>query len=211
MADVAAGATQLDLATRYPSTWVRNYRALSVYAAMTQRGRDWPVEVLVYWGPSGSGKSRRARDVLPDAYWLARGNYNQVWWDGYTNESDVVIDEFYGWLSRDFCQRLCDRYPLQLPLRGASANCLVRRVIITSNAHPEDWWPRIGLGAMQRRIQGIVYVDYSEEYPCVTCNAFPHAASCTFSPPRRAPADASRGPRSVVAYVDAQGNEIPLI
>lgn len=210
MTMVAGGAGMLEVATAMPSTWVRNYRALALYGAMTQAGRDWPVETLVYWGPPGSGKSSRANLVLPDAYWLSRGNYNQSWWDGYDRHSDVIIDEFYGWLSRDFMQRLCDRYKHQLPTRGGAVNCLVRRVIVTSNVHPSDWWPRVGLGAMERRLTGIEYVDYSIEYPCVKCLSYPHGPLCDFTPPRGAPPGASRGPKSVVSYVASDGTEVPL-
>lgn len=210
MQAVADGVPILEIAQMYPSTWARNYRALNVYGAMTQAGRDWPVETLVYWGPPGSGKSSRARLVLPDAFWLSRGNYNQTWWDGYDRHEDVVIDEFYGWCTRDFLQRVCDRYPLQLPIRGGSTNCLIRRVVITSNVHPSEWWPKIGLGAMERRLTGVVYVDYSDDYPCVKCGHFPHGVECNFTPPRGAPQDASRGPKSVVSYVAADGSEIPL-
>lgn len=189
------GVSELEIAQEYPAAWARNFKALERYQLLLVRPRNWAVETIVYWGPSGSGKSRRCRDEAPDALWVSRGNGNAVWYDGYDRHEDLVIDEFYGWISRDQMQRLCDRYPLTLQTKGGTRQCVVKRVFITSNAHPTKWW-KIGMGAMQRRITLLEYVDYSAEFPCIECNTHPHTAQCRFVPPLGAPDDASRGGNS---------------
>ena len=40
-------------------------------------------EVWVFWGATGTGKSRRAFETWPDAY---RKMTNDKWWDGYHGE-----------------------------------------------------------------------------------------------------------------------------
>lgn len=109
---------------------------------------------ICYWGPSGSGKSRHAYELGGDSqFWIARpiSRGGSVWWDGYEGQSTVVIDEFYGWMSRDFLQRLVDRYPLLVQTKGGAVQFLALVIIITSNLPPEMWW-KIGLGSMERRL-----------------------------------------------------------
>ena len=71
--------------------------------------RHWKTEVVVYWGPPGTGKTRRAQfEAGKDAYWLRKpiSRNGALWWDGYEGQDVVVIDEFYGWIARDFMQRM---------------------------------------------------------------------------------------------------------
>lgn len=210
---VDEGVPEIEIAREMPVAWARNYRALERYQLLTTRPRDWAVEVIVYWGPPGSGKSSRVAREAPGAYWVSRGNGNAAWYDGYDRHEDVVIDEFYGWISRDMMCRLCDRYPLTLQTKGGTRQCQVRRVFITSNVHPSKWWRDIGLGAMERRITSVQYIDYSVEYKCPVvggCGQFPHSPECTYSPPELAPQSASRGPKCPVGYLGADGQFIPL-
>lgn len=43
-----------------------------------------------HWGATGLGKSRLVREKYPDAY--IKGN--NIWWDGYDGQPDVIIEEF---------------------------------------------------------------------------------------------------------------------
>jgi hypothetical protein len=64
--------------------------------------------VIVLYGKTNLGKSYYVRKHAPDAYWKQRS----VWWDGYEDHKDVVLDDFYGWIPFDNMLRLCDRYLL---------------------------------------------------------------------------------------------------
>ena len=120
------------------------------------RVRDWHTVCHVYWGEPGIGKSKRAQfEGGPDAYWLAKPNQRggALWWDGYVGQDIVVIDDFHGWISRDFMQRLCDRYALNVQTKGGNVPFLAKKIIVTSNLDPIDWWPRqYDLGPMARRL-----------------------------------------------------------
>lgn len=165
--------------------WIKYYRGIERYKRISQgRGRDWPTRTIVYWGPPGTGKSSRALvEGGQSAFWLPKPHSNgSVWWDGYEGQETVVIDEFYGWIPRDLMCRICDRYPLLVETKGGSTQFLAKKVIITSNKPPQDWW-RCGLGAMERRLKGdlgqvyeiAMYVDPNVplqaqyRYACRTC------------------------------------------
>lgn len=151
---IDAGASELEVASEHFSTWTRSYRALSRYRELVTPQRNFATTTLVFWGPSGSGKSRQAQIVGgPDAYWLAQPNGQRAFWDGYVGQETVVIDEFYGWLPYSFLLRLLDRYPLRIERKGDSIAFTSKRVIITSNLCPTKWYKK-GLRSLRRRLAG---------------------------------------------------------
>lgn len=128
-------------------------RGLREYVCLRRSQRNYQTTVLVLWGPPGTGKSRYAHYVGgPNAYWLPKPAGHSVWFDGYDGQETVVIDEFYGWIPRDLMQRMIDRYALNVEVKGGSVPFLAKQIIITSNQRPDQWWPRLGLGAMERRL-----------------------------------------------------------
>lgn len=153
--DLDEGASMREISERYFGTFLRYERGLRSYRLLRQRQRDWITYTHVLWGPPGCGKTRAVTELAgPDAYWLPKPNSNRAFWDGYDGHDTVVIDEFYGWLPRDFMQRLCDRYPLNVETKGGTVAFVAKQIFITSNARPEKWWRRLGLGAMVRRLSG---------------------------------------------------------
>lgn len=151
------GATMAAVADEHFATWTRLHRALGEYKAMkTQHNRSWPTFTTVYWGPPGTGKTRRAfHEAGPEAFWLMKpGEHQTPFFDGYDGHDVVVIDEFFGWLPRDLMCRMCDRYPCRVQTKGGSVSFYPKRIIITSNVHPSQWWSKIGLGPMERRLNG---------------------------------------------------------
>jgi len=162
-----ADKPEIDIANEMFGTWAKHYRALERYRGIKQgNNRTWHTKCTVYWGAPGVGKSRRAQAEAPGAFWLAkpRAAGSGAWWDGYDRHEVVVIDEFSGWLTRDLMCRLCDRYPLNVETKGGAVALLAKRIIVTSNKPPCDWWPNVGIGAMQRRLEAplgeIIYLEH---------------------------------------------------
>jgi hypothetical protein len=114
--------------------------------------RREPTELHILSGPTGTGKSRSCYENCPESYWKTKGD----WWDGYAYERDVIIDEFYGWIAIDQFLRLCDRYPMQVPVKGGFRQFVSKRIFITTNADSiEEWWKTISdrhIAAIKRRI-----------------------------------------------------------
>lgn len=94
---------------------------------------------FVYWGKSGSGKSRRA--------WEEAGLHcyskdpRTKFWCGYTGQDHVVLDEFRGSIDISHLLRWLDRYPVRVELKGSSTALAMTTCWITSNIHPRDWYP----------------------------------------------------------------------
>lgn len=100
--------------------------------------REWKTEVLWFYGPTASGKSRAANNILPEAYWKSPNN---KWWDGYDSHEHVIIDD----IRPDFCTfnemlRLLDRYPYTIEFKGGSRQFLAKRLVITCPYSPDEFY-----------------------------------------------------------------------
>lgn len=130
------GKSESELAEFDFPVYVKNYRGLLRYRFLKSKPRDHEMNVIVIQGPTGTGKSRWARDCFPDAYWKQRS----TWWDGYEGQETVIIDEFYGWLPFDLLLRICDRYPLYVETKGGNVNFVAKNIVIISNNIPSSWY-----------------------------------------------------------------------
>ena len=145
---IESGSTDLDLANFHFTTYISCYRSLIAYRLLVTPPRSFKPVVYVCQGPTGTGKSKWAMDNFPNAYWKQRSN----WWDGYTNQETVVIDEFYGWLPFDLCLRLCDRYPLMVETKGGNVHMVAKHIIFTTNSLPSSWWKNCYFQSFTRRV-----------------------------------------------------------
>ncbi|QUX80158.1 putative Rep protein [Feline stool-associated circular virus] len=161
---IASGAAVCEVAKLYPVVWVRHGKGLvhlrqtlALDADRREFGPDGP-ELWVLYGPSGSGKSRFAKEHWPDAFWKAP--YSQ-WWDGYGKHETVILDDFKDDSMRlADLQRLIDWYPLWVEVKGGSLPMLATRYVITSNTHPETWYTRADVHkTIWRRVQ-----DFAEKH-----------------------------------------------
>jgi len=149
-----AGSTMSEVWDEHFESTLRYYRGFQEYKKTKTGHRTWKTEVSVYWGDTGTGKSRRCMEEAPGAYWKTRDE----WWDGYEAHEDIVLDDFYGWLPWDLLLRLLDRYPLDVNAKGGGRRMVARRIFITSNKPPEEWYPNIPDKApLLRRIDNTVH------------------------------------------------------
>lgn len=110
-------------------------------------------EVIVFWGRTGSGKSRRAWDEAGlDAY---PKDPRSKFWDGYRNQKHVVVDEFRGGIDISHVLRWFDRYPVVVEVKGSAVVLQATKIWITSNISPDDWYPELDnetKAALRRRL-----------------------------------------------------------
>lgn len=132
-----------EIAIDHPEVFIKYHKGILAYQAlMMSKGPrvcppDGP-EVWVFWGPTGTGKSRRAFEAWPHAY---RKMTNDKWWDGYKDEDTVIFDDFKGSSMRlhDF-QLIVDRYPVKVETKGSTVELAAWRLVFTANKHPSEWY-----------------------------------------------------------------------
>lgn len=140
--------------------FIRCYHQLRRIWADASQAKPMERVCEVYWGPTSLGKSRLA--------WESAGNcaYSKdprtKWWCGYQGEENIVIDEFRGDIDISHMLRWLDRYPVRLETKGSSVPHNGRRFWITSNIHPDQWYPEIDTetkNALLRRLRIIKFSD----------------------------------------------------
>jgi len=113
----------------------------------------------VYWGRTGTGKSRRAWDEAGlDAY---AKDPRTKFWCGYFGQEHVVLDEFRGGIDVSHLLRWLDRYPVSVEIKGSSVPLAATTFWITSNLDPRVWYPELDeetLNAFLRRLN-IIHFD----------------------------------------------------
>lgn len=110
--------------------------------------------VFVYWGSTGTGKSRRAWDEAGIGAFPK--DPRTKFWDGYSGHEHVVIDEFRGDIDIAHLLRWFDRYPVIVEVKGSSCVLSAKSIWITSNLSPEQWFPGVDsetMAALRRRLR----------------------------------------------------------
>lgn len=123
-----------------------------------------PKIVKVYYGEPGSGKTSRVfkKYDIDDIYVISLGdgsNSNTLWFDDYQGEPILLLDDFYGNIKYNFLLRMLDIYPLRVQCKGSYTHVNFRRIYITSNVRPSEWY-RKDISALKRRITKIKQVHW---------------------------------------------------
>lgn len=120
---------------------VRHYRSLRSIGS--DHARCHPIErtVRTFWGRTGTGKTRLAwEEAGVSAY---PKDPRTKFWDGYSDQAHVIIDEFRGGIDIAHLLRWLDRYPVRVEIKGASLPLMMTHCWITSNLPPDRWYPDV--------------------------------------------------------------------
>lgn len=168
--DIAAAAAMVReegvqaVAEHMPDMVVRYARGLQALQTLHQSHQlmQWrDIQVHVRWGPTGTGKTRYAAE-LGDIFPLELDA--GFWFDGYTGQTRLLVDEFYGQLKPSTLLKLLDGYKRLWPIKGGHVLGVWREVYITSNTPPDTWYstervPGAVLAALNRRFTTITHVE----------------------------------------------------
>lgn len=147
-----AKAGELDLVPA--DVYVRYYRTLQCIAADNDSPIGVEKLVYVYYGATGTGKSRRAFEEAGDEVYTK--DPCSKFWCGYRGQRYVVIDEFRGRIDISHLLRWLDRYPVRVEIKGSSTPLKAEKIWITSNLHPRNWYLDMDeetVSALLRRLQ----------------------------------------------------------
>lgn len=169
------GAPIEQVAQEHWGDYLRYRPSILAYKAMktVPRNSDTPPEVIIYFGPPGTGKSYRCRhDHGDDIFTKPKGK----WWDGYSNQKTVYFEDFYGEYPYTEMLNVLDSGPCTVEIKGACIPLLATKFLFSSNKHPRDWWEKMiiergehALDAFKRRVTRIIHCRtvYRDSRPCI--------------------------------------------
>lgn len=138
---------------------VRCYNVLQRIASDFASPSPMERDISVFWGETGTGKSRRAWDEAGDQAYPK--DPRSKFWCGYRGQAHVVLDEFRGGIDIAHLLRWFDRYPVCVEIKGSSTPLCATRIWVTSNLHPDCWYPDVDhttRNALMRRLK-IVFIE----------------------------------------------------
>lgn len=145
-----------EVAETFGATYIRYHRGIERFIDIlaAEPTRTEKTEVRVYVGKPSVGKSLRARTeglAFGAIYYKPHGQ----WWDGYSGQPVVIMDDFYGGYPYHELLNLLDRYPLRVPYKGGFANFTSKLLFLTSNRYVSQWYNKDkfdDLSALFRRL-----------------------------------------------------------
>lgn len=173
---ILSGNDLSDVAMEHPVEFIKYHRGFAELKRILQPHltKFTPTEVTILYGPPGTGKTRSAYEAHPDLYTICeppQSHNPTIWFDGYTGQDTILLDDFYGWIPYAQILRFTDGYPQTLPIKGSTVKRNWTKVIITSNNNPFPytseqctWYPnQKNAKAFFRRISHIKRLDALHE------------------------------------------------
>lgn len=129
--------------------------------------------VVIFYGPTGSGKTTSAWRKWPNAYkgvWPTGGRW---WWPDYRGEKVVIFDEFRHNLSYQQMLALFDIHPMSIEYKGGNCQNVSKKIVVTSIIDPCEWYPGVeDKTELERRINdnaSIYEFEAGRKYPDFKC------------------------------------------
>jgi len=160
---LADGASVAEVRERFPGIYLKHRRSIRDEIRERILPRDFKPTVKILWGPTGTGKTRSVYDFHDhDSVYKHDGG---DWFDGYNGQEVVLFDDFSGSdFKLTYLLKLCDRYPMRVPVKGDFVHFRPKVIYFTSNVDPDDWYKNAipeHRAAFFRRVSEIIKMDHS--------------------------------------------------
>lgn len=141
-----------------PQVRICHYRTLRAIRADYSNPVGMERTCFVFWGPTGTGKSRRAWELAGmDAY---PKDPNSKFWCGYNGQEHVVVDEFRGSIGISHILRWLDRYPVNVEIKGSSVPLFATKLWFTSNIPPNQWYVDIDYQTRDALLRRLIVTEF---------------------------------------------------
>jgi len=152
---VVSGTSDADILEQHPEAYIKHYRAIDrIRERIVYKKRRTPPEVYIIYGPPGSGKTRTVYDKYDvDDIYEPYFNGTKYWFDNYTQQKVLLINEFEGQMQYTELLKLIDRYPYRVEYKGGSIEFNSPIIYFTSNKIPSTWYPNTE--ALNRRVKDL--------------------------------------------------------
>lgn len=138
---ITKGVEMKEIAVEFPGKVIQYGRGMERLATMIMPKRTRKPLITWLWGKAGVGKSRFPREHCPKD-WSIYVKDSTMWWDGYTGQKIVIIEDFDGkWPFRDLL-RCLDRYEYQGQVKGGYVPIAPQEIYITCEFDPSHFWSR---------------------------------------------------------------------
>lgn len=145
--DLASTESDDVLFTHSPSRYARFGAAISrvrchmAKVKATARYQEGKIPLVIWlWGPTRSGKTSyvfRHHAIEHIYVWSASGGHKgELFFNGYTGQPVLCLDDFYGQIPIALMLRLLDRYPTQIRILYGFMYLAAHTIYITSNVPP---------------------------------------------------------------------------
>ena len=153
---IEKGANDEELWYEYPSCMTR-YPNIPAKRRLKMRPvREKDLRVIVLYGPPGTGKSRTALELYPEIYRVPYSKTGLWMTEDASDVKEVLIEDFQGDLPLKYFNRIIDRYPEKVEIKGGHLWWCPDVIVITTNVLPNQWYPQDKrqdvLGQIYRRI-----------------------------------------------------------
>lgn len=117
------------------------------YSARTEKP-----EVIWIYGKAGKGKTESVYDKHSDIY----PKDETLWWDNYSQNEVILIDDFDNGIPYRTLLRILDRYPYQGQIKGGYIHINSPYIYITCEFHPDHYWECNEYDQVARRLTSVI-------------------------------------------------------
>jgi len=135
---IKEGKSDIELFDQFPREYVKFYKAVDRVRMLKPVKRDRPLGIFVY-GDSSTYKTTSVYQVLSVLY--PNSVFHKpfgMWWDGYSGQKAIIIDDYRGELEITYFLRLFDGTPNLVQIKGGSVYINPLVIVITSNMTPNQ-------------------------------------------------------------------------